>query len=411
MVSSRSSIDRPALPSENISFSDLEVASRKEWLEHDEHALPIAGLDSRDGRVDGGGAEEKIVGYSHGKHVLYSQLGKEVTGLYNPHEESPSVEPKVERKLCGIRRTPALIVGAIITFLIVGSVAGIVCGVLGVRAQSRTHSPLLKNATVANTPYGNTGLAALQWSANGTSHRRLYYQDSLQQIQESAWDNNTAFDGAWKVSIVSHPIKPASPLAAMAGYFNANRTRGLVRFPKKGWSFSSDEFIKAKNVYFQTADNGLSSLQTRALGPASWTDDAINGIFETLNSTFLAAYNNEDVEKGSHDIILVFQGGGYSTNLTQARRTVTPDKAYGWGDEKFGFPHAEGATFALAPADYRNRSHVMLYSVDEESSLRQHNYTIGHDRPVSTASINATSSNCKCFLETRQLRDHETMLT
>ena len=70
----------------------------------------------------------------------------------------------------------------------------------------------------------------MQWTdLNGTLHKRLYYQDNDDKIRDAAWENNTAFNTDWEVSIIANAAKPGTPIAAVAGYPHASYKYSLVR--------------------------------------------------------------------------------------------------------------------------------------------------------------------------------------
>lgn len=101
-----------------------------------------------------------------------------------------------------------------------------------VESAPTTTIPSNSTPVTSGSLYANTGISAMQWTdRNGTMHKRLYYQNQNDQIVESAWDNNTAFDAAWEVNRVSDTVKPGTPVAAVAGYPHASYNFPLVRLP------------------------------------------------------------------------------------------------------------------------------------------------------------------------------------
>lgn len=212
----------------NTQYSDLEV-DHNCWLENDGRAAPIVGQDPKD---------EKIVSSDDGKIVSYNDVGKQaiVADVYDVQSESSN--PKEERKFFGMKRkTFFILLSVVFVLIIAGAVGGGVGGTIATRNRQRTDtvptygpsSTPPQAPTTTRVTYANTGLAAMQWTdLNGTLHKRLYYQDNSDRIRESARDNSSAFDTAWKVNAISGAAKPGTPIAAVAGYPHASYNYSLV---------------------------------------------------------------------------------------------------------------------------------------------------------------------------------------
>ncbi|KAL8879575.1 MAG: hypothetical protein Q9192_008205, partial [Flavoplaca navasiana] len=208
--------------------------------------------------------------------------------------------------------------------------------------------------------YTNTGLAALQWTdLNRTLHKRVYYQDAMNKLRESAWDNSTASRTPWRINTISNAVKPGTPLAAAAGYPHAN------------YSFSP-----VKNIYYMTNTNQLFERQAPSNDSQAWKDDNFSGLYRGSNSTFLATYWNQDFYRQSQQLVVLFQKEGFANGITQGRYTSNSLTSNPWIGDSFGFSQPQGFTFALCPIAKRNGKQIMLYTVDSDRKLQQHEYTI-----------------------------------
>ena len=224
----------------NTQYSTLEVDQNR-WLENDANAALIVGQDPKNEKIvsyndvgkialfgDQGSKDEKIISHDDdGKQAV-------VADVYNVlSESSESLRPIEERKIFGLRRkTFFMLLPVALVLIMAGAVGGGVGGTIAAHNRKQTDTPSSTSPQVPTTTriqYANTGLAAMQWTdLNGTLRKRLYYQDSNDKIRESAWDNNTSFDTAWKVNAISDPAKPGTPIAAVAGYPHASHNYSLV---------------------------------------------------------------------------------------------------------------------------------------------------------------------------------------
>ena len=206
---------RPLSAPEDTQYSTLEV-DHNNWLENDRKAAPMVGQDPKD---------EKILTYNDVGNVPV------VVDPYNAHPESSL--PTEERRILGLRRKTFFILLPVVLILIVAcAVGGGVGHTIAARNREQTTSvPTdLPPPTPTRGQYANTGLAAMQWTDLGhTLHKRLYYQDNSNRVRESAWENSTTFDTAWKINIISDAVKPGTPIAALAGYPHASYNYSLVR--------------------------------------------------------------------------------------------------------------------------------------------------------------------------------------
>jgi hypothetical protein len=215
---------------ENTQYSTLEVDHNR-LLENDGKAAPIVGPDPKD---------EKIINYN--------DVGKQAVVVDIYEAQSESSDPTEECKIFGLRRKTFFILLALLLVLIAGAIGGGVGRTIAARASNSESTVTVPTDTPSPTPpqaptttrvqYGNTGLAALQWTdLNGTLHKRLYYQDNDSRIRESSWDNSTAFDTAWDINAISDAVKPGTSIAAAAGYPHASYNYSLVRIaqPVSRW--------------------------------------------------------------------------------------------------------------------------------------------------------------------------------
>lgn len=192
-----------------MQHSTLEVDSNR-WLEQDGTAAPI---------VAQGPQNEKVIGYNDGKIVDHNDVGKQVVAVEAYDLQSEPSPPEEEHKLMGLRRkTFFSLLPVVLVLVIAGIVGGSVGGAMAVRNKEKPATvPTNMSVPTSQARYANTGLAAIQWTDfNRTLHKRLYYQDNSDKIRESAWDNSTAFDSAWRINAISDAVKPGTPIAAAA---------------------------------------------------------------------------------------------------------------------------------------------------------------------------------------------------
>ena len=218
MARSSQSLVVPIVPLGDTQDSTPEVDHRP-WLENDGNAAPI---------VNHSAQSEKIIHYDNiGKQVVDLDQDKQAV-IVDGSDALPEVlRPTQQRKIFGLRQKTFFILAPVVLIVVVaGSVAG---GVVG-RIAAYSHSPTTsKTPTSSRTPYANTGLAATQWTdLNGTLHKRLYYQNSAGRIRESAWNSNHDLTTAWEINTISEIVRPATPLAAVAGYPSASFSFPIV---------------------------------------------------------------------------------------------------------------------------------------------------------------------------------------
>lgn len=218
-------------------YSTLEVDHNR-WLENDRKAALIVGQDHKDEKILSDhdvGKAALIVGQDpkDEKILSYNDDGKQAVDTEVHNAPAESSRPTEERKIFGLRRKTFFILLPVVLVLIIAAAVG--GGVGGSRAARNRKQTDHASSTTPQAPattrgrYPNTGLAAMQWTdLNGTLHKRLYYQDNNNKVRESAWDNNTAFDTAWKVNVISDAVKPGTPIAAVAGYPHASYNYSLV---------------------------------------------------------------------------------------------------------------------------------------------------------------------------------------
>ncbi|KAI4256404.1 MAG: hypothetical protein L6R42_006244 [Xanthoria sp. 1 TBL-2021] len=221
---------------ENISPTGLEVDQHSQRNGDD---APIAVLPQ----------EEKITNYDNGKIIDFHDGGKHVAAIPVPMRQSEIEVPTPAPKILGLKRKTFIRLLLAVLIIIMGSAIG--GGVGGTQtAYERKESGSLPDpapSTVPATiptnvplptprePYQKTGLAALQWTdLDGISHSRVYYQDSLNRIRESAWDNSTSWRSPWQIDVISNAVKSGTPLAAAAGYPHASYNYSpvpIISFP------------------------------------------------------------------------------------------------------------------------------------------------------------------------------------
>ena len=123
----------------------------------------------------------------------------------------------------------------------------------------------------------------------------------------------------------------------------------------------------------------------------SWQDSHLSGRYGASNSTFLTAYWNQDESDSSQELVVLFQKKDLENSITQARFTSNNVTENDWVADVLGFSHPRGSTFAMALAGYGSGKHFMLYNVDVNKTLQQHDYTI-NDASVTSGSAVSTKT-------------------
>lgn len=179
-------------------------------------------------------SSEKVDGYDAGKQAI--ACGNDHTlpeRLLPAYQEKPHPPlPACERRIMGFKRkTFFVLISVTLAMVVAVVVGGSVGGSLATHNRRSTRTSTSNPSTISRNTYANRGLAAMQWAdLNGTLHKRLYYQDNAGKIQESAWDKNSAIKIAWQINSISDAAKPATPIAAAAGYPHASLNYTLVRY-------------------------------------------------------------------------------------------------------------------------------------------------------------------------------------
>ncbi|KAL8634537.1 MAG: hypothetical protein Q9228_007868, partial [Teloschistes exilis] len=219
----------------------------------------------------------------------------------------------------------------------------------------------------------------MQWTdLEGTSHKRIYYQDKSAKIRESAWDNGSPFDAAWQVTTISDAVKPGTHIAAAAGYPHADY-----------------DYSPVKNVYYVSPDDELTERQAPSDNPQAWENDNFSGLYAAANASLLAAYWHQNFENSSQELVVLFQEESFANGITQGRYISDNMTSNPWVANNFGFSHPRGSTFAVAIASYRKGKQLMLYTVDDNNKLQQHEYTISDTDLTPSAAVALTSTSCK----------------
>ena len=200
-------------------------------------------LDTASGLIVGHDpTDEKILGCSNDKIVHYHDDGKQAYTVY-PSSSAPVLSSTADRRIFYLKRKTFFII-LLIAFIVVvatavgGGVAGAEAArgggtnltALNHESAPTTTIPASSTSVTSGSLYANTGMSALRWNIrNGTTRKRLYYQNQNHQIVESAWNDNNGLASAWEVSRVSDTVKPGTPIGAVAGYPHASYNFPLVR--------------------------------------------------------------------------------------------------------------------------------------------------------------------------------------
>lgn len=116
--------------------------------------------------------------------------------------------------------------------------------------------------------------------------------------------------------------------------------------------------------------------------PQQWDYKKFTGLHTGINSTFLTAYWNENIQRASEELIVLFQDKGSANRITQGRWITKNSTVYeSWTSQIFGFSQPRGSTFAMSVVDYQSGKNLMLYTVDDTKHLQQHQYTINDTDP------------------------------
>lgn len=143
-----------------------------------------------------------------------------------------------------------------------------------------------------------------------------------------------------------------------------------------------------------STNDELSERQAPSNDSQAWKDDNFSGLYTGSNSTFLAAYWNQNIQNVSQELVVLFQEENFANGITQARYTSNSTTSNPWVANNFGFSQPKGSTFAMALVSYRSGKHLMLYTVDDGKNLRQHEYTISTDLDSKTV-VSLTSESGK----------------
>ena len=115
----------------------------------------------------------------------------------------------------------------------------------------------------------------------------------------------------------------------------------------------------------------------------AWEDDNFSGLYSATGSSFLATYWNQNILNQSQELVVLFQQENFANGITQGRYTSNEITSNPWVADNFGFSQPKGSTFALVLASYRSGRHLMLYTVNDEKQLWQHEYSINNSNLVS----------------------------
>lgn len=159
------------------------------------------------------------------------------------------------------------------------------------------------------------------------------------------------------------------------------------------------------------SNNGqISARQAPANNSQAWVDDNFSGLYSGTNSTFLAAYWNQNIRNVSQELVLLFQEDNFANGITQGRYVSNKSTSNSWVANNFGFSQPAGSTFALSLVSYMSGKHLMLYTVGDNNILQQHEYTISDTDLIPSAVVLLNSESCKCLERFEALR-HTSPLT
>ena len=147
-----------------------------------------------------------------------------------------------------------------------------------------------------------------------------------------------------------------------------------------------------------SANDELFERQARSNNPQAWEDYHFSRLYSAINSSFLAAYWNQNVSNQSQELVVLFQEKNFANGITQGLYTSNDTTSNLWVSQTFRFLQFKGSMFALVLASYQSGKHLMLYAVDDAKQLRQHEYSISDSDLVSGTIIALISESGKCIL-------------
>lgn len=142
-----------------------------------------------------------------------------------------------------------------------------------------------------------------------------------------------------------------------------------------------------------STNDQLFERQAPSNNSRAWKDDNFSGLYTGTNSTFLTAYWNQNIQNVSQELVVLFQEANFANGITQARYTSNSTISNPWIANNFAFSHPKGSMFAMSLVSYRSGKHLMLYTVDNEKKLQQHEYTISDTDLDSKTVVSLTSQS------------------
>lgn len=123
------------------------------------------------------------------------------------------------------------------------------------------------------------------------------------------------------------------------------------------------------------ADNAqLFERQAKSNDSHAWENDNFSGLYSGTNSTFLAAYWNQNLDSESEELVVLFQDPKSPNGLTMGKYTSNSTSSYPWVANNFVFATPPGSTFALSPV--ASGQDLILYTTDSNGKLVQHEYVL-----------------------------------
>ena len=148
-------------------------------------------------------------------------------------------------------------------------------------------------------------------------------------------------------------------------------------------------------MFYMSNNDEISARQAPSNNSQAWVDDNFSGLYSGTNSTFLAAYWNQNIQNVSQELVLLFQEANFANGITQGRYVSNKTTSNPWVANNFGFSQPKGSTFAMSLVSYMSGKHLMLYTVGDGNILKQHEYTISDTDLTPGAVVSLTSESCK----------------
>ena len=147
-------------------------------------------------------------------------------------------------------------------------------------------------------------------------------------------------------------------------------------------------------------DNKIIERQAQATNARVWEGGNSSKLFNGSDSTFLRAYWRWNVPSSLQDILVLFQDEDPNYSIIQGRFESYQKGNSSWVANRLGLLPDKGSTFAMCPVEAEEDGHLMLYTVDQNKILQQHEYYVDN---TNLSSGDIVSSSCKYLTTSHNL--------